>query len=424
VAGEEAGHHEAHRACLRAWPIPCRALLDGHHGRRPSRRCFGELVAPEAGVLKSSLLYRPDQIHRPEFTPLGRLGQLELFGPPLSESRSNRKRSVIRARLPAMRLAPLVPRLARHARSGSSPAVPRSALSASCSAPIPGQERQLHLPVQGQPAGWRAGCSLFAAVPRRPEAKRTDRVNRANQDPHDSKGPNPKPRRHVMQIHPPAEALSGIAAPTEPSAMSLSASRRLANVATSNCRLGAGREAASRASTRASISFSTLARNDSTTASWYSGPSSRCASAAARISCDDRLEILMDPRVAIFTSTDTLSAANRLALKLGPTCKQPARSVRCPRPGPRVVRPRRARRPRAIRSPQPPQHRAAMAHQGRCLALGPVRGLAAAARLRARRTRQLTGTDPLRTLQLRELPRSATERRRPSLNRAVQISGS
>src|SRR5450755_1867367 len=48
---------------------------------------------------------------------------------------------------------------------------------------------------------------------------------------------------------------------------------------------------ASRLSTRASISWSTLARKDSITAFWYSGGSSRWVSAAARISSADIDEI-------------------------------------------------------------------------------------------------------------------------------------
>jgi hypothetical protein len=56
---------------------------------------------------------------------------------------------------------------------------------------------------------------------------------------------------------------------------------------------GEDEENTRRASTRAAISRSTRSRNDSTTASLYSGPSSLCASAAARTSCGENGDELM-----------------------------------------------------------------------------------------------------------------------------------
>ena len=63
-----------------------------------------------------------------------------------------------------------------------------------------------------------------------------------------------------------------------PIAMPFSSVRRLARFASS-----ARGVPARRASTRAATARSTLSRNDATTASLYSGPSSRCAAAAARL---------------------------------------------------------------------------------------------------------------------------------------------
>jgi len=57
-------------------------------------------------------------------------------------------------------------------------------------------------------------------------------------------------------------------------------------------RLRGGVNSARRALTRSSSRASTFARNESTTASLYSGPSSRCASAAARRSCADKGGVL------------------------------------------------------------------------------------------------------------------------------------
>ena len=68
---------------------------------------------------------------------------------------------------------------------------------------------------------------------------------------------------------------------TMPIAMPRSSARRLSSLAGASARRGTS---AIRASTRTVISSSTRSRNDATTASLYSGPSSSWAAAAARIS--------------------------------------------------------------------------------------------------------------------------------------------
>jgi len=82
--------------------------------------------------------------------------------------------------------------------------------------------------------------------------------------------------------------MRGMPLTATPMATPVSSARRLPGPAGGVCGLPARR-----ASTRAAISLSTFSRNDATTASLYSGPSSRCASAAARMSSGDKGEVLI-----------------------------------------------------------------------------------------------------------------------------------
>ena len=114
-----------------------------------------------------------------------------------------------------------------------------------------------------------------------------------------------------------------------------------------------------RASTRAVISRSTRSRKDSITASLYSGPSSLCAPAAARISCGESGDVLMGesppewprPRPMkdkIHLVTELVSAgrvaalvsglASGLALAVRPAGSAEVSSAQRQRPGPRATR--------------------------------------------------------------------------------------
>src|SRR6266851_7495386 len=87
-----------------------------------------------------------------------------------------------------------------------------------------------------------------------------------------------------------AMALIGMPSAIEPSAIAVTWNGLGRGAA--DCGYAGPRVAATRASTRASTSLLTFSRKESTTAFWYSGPSSRCVSAAARISSGDNDEPL------------------------------------------------------------------------------------------------------------------------------------